>query len=212
MRSFIYLIFLLVSFFFQTACGKNESNSSDPAETGGFSDFDQQCSSFPTGFNCGGDPTGRWQIISHCPMPIAPERLLETCPDATVQGQGSGNGVLELKEDHTFNWYITPEVIETNISFPLACFGGSSASCSGTSWDGSCSSEQNICYCDIPTSKEIFEFGRWSQMAGPKFSLQPANENSLLIHTYCVTGNILRIYRQETENYSARVTVFSRIE
>lgn len=211
------------------ACGGDNSSASpdfsarDGSDTGDLSgDATEQvlgpaptCQELPSDFaTCGsGRLPGTWRMVTYCPAGDLYDPLDGTCPDIVGSGEGSGESFLRLDGPGTFAWNFENVTNSLAFSFALACYGGSTRSCDGRNFDGSCALEEQATRCRCSVSQQIDSFvqtGQWST------SLSTISFESGIVQfagTWCINpeSGDLELFREQIDGFVPARMVFRRV-
>ena len=211
------------------ACGGDNSSASpdfsarDGSDTGDVSgDATEQvlgpaptCQELPSDFaTCGsGRLPGTWRMVTYCPAGDLYDPLDGTCPDIVGSGEGSGESFLRLDGPGTFAWNFENVTNSLAFSFALACYGGSTRSCDGRNFDGSCALEEQGTRCRCSVSQQIDSFvqtGQWST------SLSTISFESGIVQfagTWCINpeSGDLELFREQIDGFVPARMVFRRV-
>lgn len=173
------------------------------------------CDELPSDFaTCGtGRLPGTWRMVTYCPAGDVFDPLDGTCPDIVGSGEGSGESFLRLDGQGTFSWNFENVTNSLEFSFALSCYGGSTRSCDGRNFDGSCALEEQStrCRCAVDQSIESFvQSGQWST------SLSTIAFESGLTQfdgSWCINAETgyLELFREQIDGFVPARMVFRRV-
>jgi len=163
---------------------------------------------------CGsGRLPGTWRMVTYCPAGDLYDPLDGTCPDISGAGEGSGESFLRLDGPGTFAWNFENVSNSLEFSFALDCFGGSTLSCDGRNFDGTCELEEQATRCRCLVSQQIESFvqtGQWSTSLG---TISFESGVTQFSGTWCINpeSGDLELFREQIDGFVPARMVFRRV-
>lgn len=118
---------------------------------------------------CGGNPIGRWQIVTLCydVASLDPRNVVSVCgPDATVTGEGTATGNIEITEFGDWRMTLEGIRIDSLVEFDLLCIDDrlerARETCNGANFNGVCAIDGTRCSCTSRQENRLLsEAGIW---------------------------------------------------
>lgn len=173
------------------------------------------CEELPSDFaTCGsGRLPGTWRMVTYCPAGDLYDPLDGTCPDIVGSGEGSGDSFLRLEGQGTFAWNFENVTNSLAFSFALACYGGSTRSCDGRNFDGTCTLEEQATRCRCSVSQLIASFVQTGQWSTSLSTISFESGLTQFAGTWCINSESgdLELFREQIDGFVPARMVFRRV-
>jgi hypothetical protein len=225
----LHAVALIYSFAVVTACsdgdvaelqGADALDGSTIADTSGdASELNPiqapTCQDLPSDFaTCGsGRLPGTWRMVTFCPAGDAYDPLDGTCPDVVGSGEGSGDSFLRLDGQGTFAWNFENVTNSMEFSFALACYGGSTRSCDGRNFEGTCALEDQATRCRCSVTQTIDSFVQTGQWQTSLNTISFESGVTQFSGTWCINAESgdLELFREQIDGFVPARMVFRRV-